>query len=302
MALENYFNDPSQDCLAGLFDAINSIDISKAPVLTRHEKLIMRTSERKDVFVEKFEDLLRPNNDSNAHISLKTNSTNSRHKATSSQGSHSSFEDGILRVNTKKNSNSAASSTSHHSQPQQPPQQPNQPSPSNDSFSLDGSAVWVGDESGLDQIGVSGLPANHAYSMGSGRGRRSTDASSSASSSGFQGGTKSVEANLISTTAHDPAALKDTHFFPAVMEYNEHRIPIKLPMATFPEEVGDVRLPTSSFTIRTDLAKHIVLSDSTSPTLLRSQHCRIRSNASSPAYVWCTNTSYHYPLQCPRHR
>ena len=50
-----------------------------------------------------------------------------------------------------------------------------------------------------------------------------------------------VEANLISTTAHDPAALKDTHFFPAVMEYNEHRIPIKLPMATFAEEVGDVR-------------------------------------------------------------
>ena len=63
MALENYFNDPSQDCLAGLFDAINSIYISKAPVLSRHEKLIMRTSERKDVFVEKFEDLLRPTND-----------------------------------------------------------------------------------------------------------------------------------------------------------------------------------------------------------------------------------------------
>lgn len=239
MALENYFNDPSQDCLAGLFDAINSIDISKAPVLSRHEKLIMRTSERKDVFVEKFEDLLRPTNDSNAHISTKTSSTNSRHQATSSQGSHSSFEDGILRV--KKTSNPAASSTSLHSQLPQSSQQPNQPSPSNDSFSLDGSAVWVGDESGLEQVGASGLPANHAYSVGSGRGRRSTDASSSASSSGFQGGTKSVEANLISTTAHDPAALKDTHFFPAVMEYNEHRIPIKLPMATFAEEVGDVR-------------------------------------------------------------
>ncbi|KAK7676155.1 hypothetical protein QCA50_020866 [Cerrena zonata] len=239
MALENYFNDPSQDCLAGLFDAINSIDISKAPVLTRHEKLIMRTSERKDVFVEKFEDLLRPNNDSNAHISVKTSSTNSKHKATSSQGSHSSFEDGILRANAKKNSNAAASSTSLHSQPQPPP---NQPSPSNDSFSLDGSAVWVGDESGLDQIGPGGFPANHTYSVGSGRGRRSTDASSSASSSGFHGGAKSTEANLISTTAHDPASLKDTHFFPAVMEYNEHRIPIKLPMATFAEEVGDYSL------------------------------------------------------------
>ncbi|CAL1699526.1 unnamed protein product [Somion occarium] len=241
MALDDYFAHPSQDCLARLFDAINSIDISRAPVLTRHEKLIMRTSERKDVFIEKFEELLRPNNDSNAHISTKTASSSSKHKATSSQGSHSSFEEGILtraRERERKGSIPAASSTALQS----PPQQQNQNSPSEASFSLDGSAVWVGDESGLDQV-VGSVPSNsHAHPSGSGRGRRSTDASSSASSSGFQSGAKREEAGLASTTAHNPAALKDTHFFPAVMEYNDHRIPIKLPLATFPEEVGDYSL------------------------------------------------------------
>ena len=67
MALDDYFNDPSQDCLARLFDAVNAMDISLAPTLTRDEKLIMRVSERKDVFAEKFAASLegkRPSTDS----------------------------------------------------------------------------------------------------------------------------------------------------------------------------------------------------------------------------------------------
>ena len=54
MALDDYYNDPSQDALARLFDAVNSMDISGAPILTRQEKIVMRCSERKDVFAEKF--------------------------------------------------------------------------------------------------------------------------------------------------------------------------------------------------------------------------------------------------------
>ena len=54
MALDDYFSNPSQECLARLFDAINAMDISNAPTLTRDEKLTMRVSERKDIFIEKF--------------------------------------------------------------------------------------------------------------------------------------------------------------------------------------------------------------------------------------------------------
>jgi hypothetical protein len=60
LSLDDYFSSPSQDCLARLFDAINSINLSNAPILTYPEKLVMRNSERKDVFIEKLTSHERP--------------------------------------------------------------------------------------------------------------------------------------------------------------------------------------------------------------------------------------------------
>ncbi|KAF8605973.1 spindle pole body interacting protein [Ceratobasidium sp. AG-I] len=54
MALDDYFVQPDVQCLARLFDAVNAMDISRAPRLSRDEMLIMRATERKDVFAEKF--------------------------------------------------------------------------------------------------------------------------------------------------------------------------------------------------------------------------------------------------------
>ncbi|KAG9128250.1 hypothetical protein FRC07_002209 [Ceratobasidium sp. 392] len=54
MALDDYFIQPDVQSLARLFDAVNAMDISRAPVLSRDEMLIMRATERKDVFAEKF--------------------------------------------------------------------------------------------------------------------------------------------------------------------------------------------------------------------------------------------------------
>ena len=234
MALDDYFMNPSQDCLARLFDAINSIDISKAPMLTRHEKLILRTSERKDLFIEKFEDLLKP-----APPDPSTKSgTSSRigHAGNDSVGSLNSFDEGIVlrgkdkgREKERKGPASSLTSLQQHSQY----------SPSEASFSLDGSAVWVGDESGLDQVGQATAVPHAPSSNGSASvyGRKSTDASSSSSQSQqLRGG----EPGFVPSVAHNPAALKDTHFFPTIMFYNDHMIPIRLPLSTFPEEVGDV--------------------------------------------------------------
>lgn len=225
MALDDYFANPSQDCLARLFDAVNFMDISMTPLLTRYEKLIMRTSERKDVFVEKFEELSRPYpNDVPA---------NQTHKANDSVGSHSSFEEGIL-MRTKDDKGKgkdldkkpAASNTLS-------PQPANQPSPSEASFSLDGSAVWV--ESG-DQTFPYVAPSVTSSRTTSIRGRKSTDASSSSSSHNTRERSGAITP---SANATGPV-LKDTHFFPATIEYNDHQLPIRLPLSTFPEEVGDV--------------------------------------------------------------
>lgn len=52
--LDEFYASPSVDVLAGLYDAINAMDLSHMPVLTRGEKLILRSTERRDFFSEKF--------------------------------------------------------------------------------------------------------------------------------------------------------------------------------------------------------------------------------------------------------
>ncbi|KAG1753638.1 docking domain of Afi1 for Arf3 in vesicle trafficking-domain-containing protein [Suillus paluster] len=222
LALDDYFANPSQECLARLFDAINSMNISAAPALTRSEKVIMRASERKDIFAEKFSFHAPPLPPKAAH------------KTTGSNGSHSS-EDGILIGRAR--STTAASD----------PNPTHPPSPSDTSFSLGGSAVWVNDDSviidsqvgvaigaGPGSVGGASVSGNSALTS---RGRRSTDASSN-SSHAYSGG-----AIPTSSDPHLRSGIsKDTHFFQTSIAYKGHTLPIKLPLATFPEEVGEYSL------------------------------------------------------------
>ncbi|KAI0034716.1 spindle pole body interacting protein [Vararia minispora EC-137] len=242
LALDDYFNTPSQDCLARLFDAINSMDISGAPVLTRAEKLVMRSSERKDVFAEKF----LPTRPPADHPSI----SRLTHKPTQSNGSFSSFDDGIIsrtsqptgrdRAGTEASVGSSGTSSSYGV----PMPMPSQQSPSENSFSLGGSAVWVGDESGLMEQGAHGIASSNGSSAGTSsvnRGRRSTDASSTSSHGAYQ------RSNMHPSSS-DPHLRtgsgfgKDTHFFQTAIDYKGHQLPIKMPLSTFPEEVGDYSL------------------------------------------------------------
>jgi hypothetical protein len=248
MALDDYFSNPSQDCLARLFDAVNAIDLTGAPILSRPEKMIMRASERKDIFAEKF-----------AHLSSQQTTSHpgprpgtAHHKPTNSNDSYSSFEDGLLmrsrdrpqtqerkRDTVAKAEDGSSSSGSHGQQASY--------SPSDSSFSLGGSAVWVGDESGLDlatkdssvesgSVASAGSMLKDTTITANSRKRRSTGASSSSS-------------HLLNNALRPPHSfhdhsrstpVKDTHFYHTMVAYKDHHLPIKMPLATFPEEVGDV--------------------------------------------------------------
>jgi hypothetical protein len=249
MALDDYYNDPSQDCLARLFDAVNSMDISAAPTLTRNEKIVMRCSERKDIFAEKFS---HPRPSGDAHLSVPASGKHSKqmHRTTNSGGSSSSFEEGIL---IKKRGSEANRDTREWERPRERkasgPQSTSPPrygSPSESSFSLGGNPVWVGNESGLDDAALSigdGSGSSAASVGGStvvtSRGRKSTDASSTTSSQQGQGYGQAI---LSATTPsyHNSLGVKDTHFYHTTLAYKGHQLPIKLPLYTFPEEVGDV--------------------------------------------------------------
>ncbi|KAN0131977.1 Docking domain of Afi1 for Arf3 in vesicle trafficking domain containing protein [Lactarius tabidus] len=235
LALDDYFTLPSQDCLARLFDAINSMDLSAAPILTRSEKLIMRHSERKDIFMEKFT--------SRTAEASQQPGGKGNHRPTTSVGSHNSFEEGIImrtkdstegRGRASSDTSIQASSISHHNGT------PHSPSEASTSFSLGGSAVWVGEEGGLVEhaapAGVASSYGSHGSSAAAKSGRRSTDASSSSSS-------HQQHRPPLNTGTSDPRYVtKDTHYYHTTIDYKGHQLPIKMPLYTFPQEVGDYSL------------------------------------------------------------
>lgn len=280
MALDDYLMSPSQDCLARLFDAVNNMDLSGAPKLTRHEKLVMRASERKDIFAERFTHTKPVHHPPSNSAVDKYNHSQSlpgmnkkplQHRPTNSTESYSSFEEGLMMRSREKergpddnrmrefgreradSGTTAASVQQHQHQPHQPQQ--HHSTPSDSSFSLGGSAVWVGDESGLDlnagDAGTVGGDSGSVVSLapsstlaGSNRKRRSTDASSSSSHIHLKDQHLRPAINTANSyydTQLRPGFTKDTHFFHTNVAYKDHLLPIKMPLSTFSEEVGDVR-------------------------------------------------------------
>ncbi|TXT13546.1 hypothetical protein VHUM_00913 [Vanrija humicola] len=54
LALEEYFTNPSHEILARLYDAANQISTAGMPTLTREERILLRQSDRKDLFEGRF--------------------------------------------------------------------------------------------------------------------------------------------------------------------------------------------------------------------------------------------------------
>lgn len=59
LALEEYFRAPVLDTLSALYNALNSMDLSLLPKLSQLENFVLGASDAKDMFVEKFELMVR---------------------------------------------------------------------------------------------------------------------------------------------------------------------------------------------------------------------------------------------------
>ena len=316
MALDDYFSNPSKECLSRLFDAANSMDICGAPVLTRHEKLIMRYSERKDVFAEKFRP---PESASSITTSITTTvnqppSSKFGHGRDGSSDSGLGFEEGFLaRSKESKDKDDTSSfiidggappSTSSpglgtQSQPRAgTPSQganPGQYSPSDSSFSLGGSAVWVGEDGGGDHTmnGKEKEPMKISPSIS--RNRTSADASSTSSSNAHGSGV------IPHMTPGDPLhGIKDTRFFPTTIVYKGHQLPIKIPLSTFPEEVGDVWGFLRIMNLLHPLTKilSIVLANSVDSDVFDTDGDRHWATSSASAHERVVYTPCYLAVQC----
>ncbi|BGP24301.1 hypothetical protein JCM10295v2_003211 [Rhodotorula toruloides] len=255
-ALEDYFNNPSLSVLSHLYDSLNSMDTSGLPSLTRDERLVLRNSERKDLFEEKFlaaaaaaADLAEESGGGRAQSPKRRVASGGSALALGDVGpghgeevlpsSRPASTEGSEQLRGIPSSDSLASASfgSAHSP------------------SVGASAAASRDD--LPLHGGRSSRANTINSMDDGRsGWSQTYASAvpppplpNRQSSGAAT-TKSAESSSRSqaspTMSHRVggagARPKDTHFFETKVVYNGISIPVKIPLAIFPSEIGDYSL------------------------------------------------------------
>ena len=59
LAIEEYFKSPTLETLAALYTSLNSMDLSLMPRLSLLERIILQSSNSKDMFIEKFERMIQ---------------------------------------------------------------------------------------------------------------------------------------------------------------------------------------------------------------------------------------------------
>lgn len=200
LALEDYFNDPSVACLQRLYLSLNAMDTTNLPHLSLDERVILRTSERRDIFEEKFADSEPPpylmrHMASNPSLSVS---------ATGNSDESTEIIEGV------------------------------------DQHSLDSSGSLSSRASGAVLPRPGTAASSEDVSMGMSRTKsRANTISSEDGKGGWKYGTASRKDSDPQPVA---ASLrpKDTHWFDTKIVYGGHSLNIRLPLGTFPEEVGDV--------------------------------------------------------------
>ncbi|CAE6478836.1 unnamed protein product [Rhizoctonia solani] len=216
MALDDYFVQPDVQCLARLFDAVNAMDVSRAPVLSRDEMLIMRATERKDVFAEKFfgTELL-------ADVNPKDPRSAGPHDSISSTASIDTFDTDIV-TGVRSRKSSFTSDSAHSHSPPTSLQMKNNGSNEDVTAKLNGESAP----------------------------RTSFDRMSVASSIhlGNRGDNSSTGHGSIAPTNRKVINSRNTHFYTSFIRYYPRLkeghldLPVHCPLSTFPEEVGDFSL------------------------------------------------------------
>ncbi|KAJ8454929.1 hypothetical protein ONZ45_g19115 [Pleurotus djamor] len=287
LAMDAYFADPSVASLARLYEAINAMEISGAPSLSRSERLIMRGVERKDVFWEKFA------NHSPSSLSNSTKRKDS-HDSSADHGfiihpiseTSDAIEGGSCVTPTETPRSSLEHDAADHiTTPERklsfPSTSPgltdslgrSQPlrywslrgASATESISRVGSDVSVvGDDTLVDRISLddpiditastTNIPSslrpleipNHDDIPHPNHLKAKTDDEIAADDMNTtptnQNPHSEVPRTELVKTASFHTDIPDTHFYHTSIEFQGHKLPIKLPLYTFPEEVGDYSL------------------------------------------------------------
>lgn len=278
LALEDYYRSPSLSILQRLYSAINSMDLTGLPVLSRDERLVLRGSERKDLFEEKFWGGNSISSPLPEHRQLgRTPSTASF--ATSSNAAEvldttaSSFDRQSLRSSDSRSSLRDPSASS----------------------STDDLAWKARSRAGTVGSAASDFAApSGAVSPTEGR---STMAASMIGST--------MGSSVGGVTGGRP---KDTHFFETKVHYAGIPLPIRIPVGTMEEEIGDVSDLQEIYFAALTLCLSTVLAHQPHSNLLSCSFLlgsrflpRLRPFPSPSSHVWPFHSSRHPSHERPPH-
>ncbi|KAH8925416.1 spindle pole body interacting protein [Atractiella rhizophila] len=223
LALESYFSNPSISVLSSLYNAINGMDVSALPQLSRDEKIVLKFSERRDLFEEKFSAqeegpygpavglglVYRGNGNgadvgSSMHRSESSTSLTASLKSTSSRPpfkhrpSDASFTEDLVSSSTVQHINR------HHSRP---------------------------------SVGTLSDLSHHSSESDEQEVLRAVTGNSKAGH--VNGRPITILQSRVNATSGTQKKPKDTHVFESKLKFGGIELPVRIPLATFDEEVGD---------------------------------------------------------------
>jgi hypothetical protein len=249
IALEDYFQNPSVEVLARLFDAVNAMDLSSMPTLSRDEKLVLRGSERRDTFVEKFQATRRTLQEQESpsdapDLPLIQDGIRS---GTATVDSHAVLPPELAPESSVRGPSPSPSVRSEtiSSGRSSPDDEPWAPQDSADDTEVPRPKKLTEPDT-MDEgtpIDASETDANHASRLAFDQ--RSHSSKATTRSTGHNRNGSWNGATSASSDSDHPTQLMnfDTHSFPTRISLNGFDLPIKIPTSTFPGEVSNVSPP-----------------------------------------------------------
>lgn len=235
LALDDYFRTPSIDVLIRLFDSLNSLDLSAMPVFTREEKLILRATERRDFFEERFKDALPPRAASGLRnmTTLSLDEEDEAHPNTRSRSGSASTTQSSIAEEANNRAPSGLGRTT--------PKLPHRPSLASLRPGSSGSGLLRRRPSAAAQLQL--LQSQHSLN------------------GGVDGSHSSLSASLYSKKGGNSpmpmpghGKVKDTHYWETSIAYGKlSDLPIRIPTDVFCEEIGEYSLITLISTFSTSV-------------------------------------------------
>ncbi len=276
------------------------------PTLSRNEKLILRASERQDTFLEKFHAPRKNSQETDEKVLPSTFYIPGDENGTSTKEGHDDngvpnpYSDPAIRAPSP--TPSAGSSSS-----------------SNASSLLD-NEPWTREDGDDTEVPLSQKPPeaeeevlqplsedkflpekaflNEDPSASIASDQRSRSSKATRSTRHRRNGSWGIAATTESSESDHRSQPKnfDTHFYPALLSLDTIDLPLKIPIYTFPGEVGTVRLRLSDKKREILTATQVLHQDFMS-SALTSHSINFRATPPSSSLQWRSHSSYNTPLQ-----